>query len=449
MPLTQKQQTAAVTKAAESKETAIEAEAAQTTDAGLGGTGATVSTDPANANDGDYTLEIARDNDGTTITATVHGATNADDETFEKAEDLASSTNPGQMLTRTMDADANGDVVTEVAVVYTDIDAPTPTAFAMVEGQALNARDLDPNADGPDGDGDNANDFTALTVDGTSEAVRALVSSAFFAPGAGSSTTLTFAFDDTGTSGTDEADEVAGTYNGAMGTFRCNGSNDCTVTVNAMGMVTAMSDGWIFTPDAGATSDVADANYLHYGFWLKRTTDGDGVVTYNEVETFAGSSIAATTDTTSVTGRATYDGGAAGVYVFKTAYDPGTGDLTDAGSGHFTAEASLMATFGQPASPNDNIPPNELNTITGTIDSFVLSGGEENDWSVDLDGTITPSDATASGTANGEDGSFSANFHGPNVDADSDPIQPHTVVGEFNSTFSNGSVAGAFGARKQ
>ena len=31
------------------------------------------------------------------------------------------------------------------------------------------------------------------------------------------------------------------------------------------------------------------ADYLHYGFWLKRTTDADGMDTYNEVETFAGS----------------------------------------------------------------------------------------------------------------------------------------------------------------
>ena len=36
-----------------------------------------------------------------------------------------------------MDADADGNVVTEVVIVSTDIDAPTATAFAMVEGQML------------------------------------------------------------------------------------------------------------------------------------------------------------------------------------------------------------------------------------------------------------------------------------------------------------------------
>ena len=45
------------------------------------------------------------------------------------------------------------------------------------------------------------------------------------------------------------------------------------------------------TRQTGATSDVADADYLHYGFWLARTSK-DGVVTsYDEVETFAGSSL--------------------------------------------------------------------------------------------------------------------------------------------------------------
>ena len=34
-----------------------------------------------------------------------------------------------------------------------------------------------------------------------------------------------------------------------------------------------------------------DADYMHYGFWLKKTTDSDGVTTYDEVETFAGSSV--------------------------------------------------------------------------------------------------------------------------------------------------------------
>ena len=33
---------------------------------------------------------------------------------------------------------------------------------------------------------------------------------------------------------------------------------------------------------------------MHYGAWLQKTTDEDGVVEYDEVETFAVSSILAT-----------------------------------------------------------------------------------------------------------------------------------------------------------
>ena len=45
-------------------------------------------------------------------------------------------------------------------------------------------------------------------------------------------------------------------------------------------------------------------------------------------------------------------------------------------------------------------------------------------------------------------GSYSATFHGV-VDANDPTIQPSAVVGEFNANFSNGAVAGGFGANKQ
>ena len=444
--------TAEATRAALTKETAISMEAAQATDATVGGSDATIGT-----SEGNYEgPAISRDNDGTTITVTVHGATDDDDETFMKAEDLTHTAegHAGQMLTRTMDADADGNVVTEVAIVYTDIEAPTPTAFAEVTGQALNARDLDDTVDA-DEDGTATNDFTALTVDQTSADVLALIGSPSFAPGTGSSTQHTFTFDDTNTDDMDEADEVAGTYNGAMGTYRCNGTAVCTVTVDDEGMVTAMSDGWVFTPDAGAMSDVPDADYLHYGAWLQRTTDSDGEVTYNEVETFAGSSIAASGDITAVSGIAEYEGGAAGVYVHKTFAGDGTSEAT---SGHFTADASLTAYFSGGATPAG-----KADTLEGTINNFVLSGGEANSWSVTLqsdgdpntDGIQPDTDGimagTASGGVTGQDGSFTATFHGSVAETGTPPAvpQPTAVVGEFNSVFSNGSVAGGFGARKQ
>ncbi len=151
---------------------------------------------------------------------------------------------------------------------------------------------------------------------------------------------------------------------------------------------------------------MADADYLHYGFWLKRTTDKDGAVTYNEVETFAGSSVAASGDVSAVTGSATYEDGVVGVYVHRTFKADGTSDAT---SGHFKADVRLTATFSQtvdnpdtPADEAGQIAPIMLNTLSGTIDNFALSGGEANAWSMALQGDITTGDGTVSGgTAKG------------------------------------------------
>ena len=426
---------AATTKAAMTKESAIAAEAAQTADDGPGGTDAS----------NDHAIAITRDRAGTTVTITVDGAA-ADDPAFVQAMNLGDGRT---MHVRTMPADANGSVAEEVMVVGTDIEAPTATPFAMAPGQALNADAVGAPATGADAVAFDPGGALDSNDPGEAAVLTKVMSSEF---ASGTAAVLTFGGDDPANN-TDAADTVAGSYNGAMGTYTCaGGAVDCSVTLDAMGMLTAMSDGWIFTPDAGATSDVPDADYLHYGFWLKRTTDAMGAVTYDEIETFAASSVAASGDVRSVTGSATYRGGTAGVYV-KNVYNPDR-TLDRATSGHFVANATLTATFGQvyDAGNEGTIAPNLLYTLRGTIDNFRLSGGEANTWSVALHGDITDNSGIASGTARGgvegSDGSFAATFHGPAADADNDPVQPHTVVGEFNADFSDGSVSGAFGARK-
>ena len=82
--------------------------------------------------------------------------------------------------------------------------------------------------------------------------------------------------------------EYSGTFDGASGTFTCiaAATDGCDVTVTEDGEITAMADVY-FTPDEDATVEEDDGEYLHYGFWLKKTTDADDVTTYNEVETFA------------------------------------------------------------------------------------------------------------------------------------------------------------------
>ena len=424
--------TAAKTKEAESKLKAINTEGESDGSGGLG-------TPPTSSQvAGEYNLAIKY---GET-SITVEGATEAANEKFMQAMDLGGGTN---MLTRTMDADDDGNVVQEVAIITTDIKAPKAVAFAKFQAaDGMMPQTLDRTASGRASETDD-DPFVALAVEAGD---IGHVKSARFT--AGTAATLTFDADDTATANTDESFTTEGTYNGAMGTYTCSGSTDCTVVLDADNKITAVTGGWIFTPSEGATSDQPDYDYLSYGFWLQKTEDADGVVTYDEVETFATAhGMSASSGT--ITGSASYKGGATGVYVHNDLSDGG-GMVESRTAGHFTADASLMAYFGQTVEADTGgagqIAPNMLNSLTGTIDNFILSGGEEQDWSVTLG--VASSDTVLTGTSfsgtakggNG-DGSLTGTFYGA---AD---MQPDAVAGEFNADFSNGSVAGAFGANKQ
>ncbi len=455
----------AATKAAATKTKAIAAESMQAAaaDAGLGGSDhVNADTTPGNADD-PYSLEITRSREATTIKITDHGMTGDDDPKFTQAMDLGGGRT---MHTRTMEADSDGDVVEEVVIVSTDIQAPSGVAFAKFEVVAADGTKTTPQAlnvsstTGADAVSPAVNN--ALGIEEDTDLTGAANANLMFVR----STTggvLNYVSDDASTAGTDEALHD-GTYNGAEGTYRCT-TGTCTVTFNDKGMVTGNSAGWVFIPDSGATSDQPDYDYLHYGVWLKKTTDGDGVVEYDEVETFAGSSIDASTggELDAVTGSASYEGGATGVYVHQK-LNP-AGNIDSATSGHFTASVALTAYFGQTVDDTATTPseagqlaPNLLNTVSGTINNFMLSGGEANTWSVAVQATRVLGANTFSGTAKGglpsNDGTISGTYHGltPETASTTDGatrVAPGSMVGEFNSFFNNGSVAGAFGARKE
>lgn len=448
----------AATKAAGTKADAIAAEAAQlgtaaSPDAGLGGGGGVDANGAVIPVAATYSMTIERDHTGTTVKIEDSALAGDDDPKFMQAMDLGGGTT---MHARAMAPDDDGNVVEEVVFVSTDIEAPTAVAFAKfvdVDGTATQALNVNTNTenDAPAVTNEALDVSGAITAH-SSVTVSVIMAAGFSASGSG---VQTYDGDDTDTADMDEAFETAGTYNGAMGAYRCDnrgaGGGSCTVTYDSDGKITAVSNGWVFTPAEGATSDQPDYDYYRYGFWLKKTTDADGAVTYNEVETFAGSAVAASGNVSTVTGQATYEGGAAGVYV-KNVYNSDR-TLDTATSGHFTADVSLTATFAQ--KNNDagegTIAPNLLNTLTGTIDNFTLSGGEGQMWSVDLAGAITATAGTAAGTAKGGDGdgSFSATFHGSVVGVDNVIPHPGSVVGEFNAGFTDGSIAGAFGAQRQ
>ena len=441
---------AAATKAADTKEAAIMVEAGAGA-AGLGGSGATDNEE--GQQDGAYDLAIAYD-DGQKVTITLEGDAKADNREFVL--------NDSGMHVLTHKAGVDGSVMEEVAAVFTDIKAPKAVAFAKFEdADGMMSQGLDVMADdGQEAGEGETNDALAIDADNLSKVMASEFSVSSGGGNLQDTVTLTFdhaqADGDLDTEGNQpvEAAEVMGMFNGAPGTYICAGAEACTVNITtATGALALVSTGWVFVPDEGATSDQPDYDYLHYGFWLKKTTDKDGVVTYDEVETFAGAvGHDVISSVTAVEGIAKYEGGAAGVYVHKTFKEDGTYDAT---SGDFSADASLTAYFS-----GGDTPFNKNDTLTGTINNFMLSGKEENDWSVTLQSdsdlvvagiqgsTSGSHSGTASGGVMGQGGSFSATFHGDSTPDETTSVAPHpsAVTGEFNSFFTNGSVAGAFGA---
>ena len=476
----------AATASAATKTTAIRTEAAQTIggtvgtdgaggdDAGLGGSGPPSAIPTAGQVAGEYNLAIEYGS----ATITVEAAAADDNVMFTDAE--AGLDRGRTMLMLESDPDMmTGEIEREIAVVGTDIDPDEDVPFEDFEvhtlsggtvtvsmPQELGVRDLDDTVDA-DMDEIATNDFTALEVDQADADVRALVASSAFT--SATQSVLTFPDDDTTTANMDEASEVAGTYNGTPGTYRCNGSADCTVSLDAMGMITAMSDGWIFTPDTGATTAQPDYEYLSYGFWLQQTEDSDGAITYDEIETFAmahGYAEATSAGIGAVTGTASYSGDTVGVYVRNVT--DSQGGIVSSTSGHFVADVTLDASFG-----GGNVRQFDQFTIGGMIEHFELSGGEEVDWDVTLgladfsggrDGGGEPGmsapgnshTAAFIGKATGDmaamAGSWNGTFHGasgqitPTGAVGTVNTPPSAVTGEFNANFTDGNVAGGFGA---
>ena len=341
------------------------------------------------------------------------------DPKFAKMEEFGN----GQMFVRDIGTSR------EIIVAYTDIDAPTPTPFS--KEYTLDAVD-DPDT--------TAQDFGALMIiTDTANTANHLahIDLGLQAAPKGQTTVTTFSEDDVSTTTPDEG-EHRGRFDGAMGTYDCRAAN-CSVTVDDDGEVATMSGTWVFTPDSGAMVDVADRDYLTYGFWLSTTTKDGAIASYDTVQTFATSSLPTSTGLGTVTGTATYEGDAAGVYVHETKKEDGTNDTVT--SGRFTADVALKAYFEEVVGRTDN-------SLEGTISDFDLDGGQDNSWSVDVSAIFEDNGAIRDAIVSGNNGSLSGQFHGTG-DANDSTVPPPVLIGEFNASFVNGDVAGAYGARKQ
>ena len=271
----------------------------------------------------------------------------------------------------------------------------------------------------------------------------------------------TFTFEDDSTTPTADESRVPGTLHGIPGIFDCAGS--CTVVTDKDGKLsmTGGTDDWTFIPAEPAQGSkhivrgvTPDTDYMNFGYWLEDTTNTDGTTSY-QVSAFARGSMPVTT-IPDVRGSASYDGPATGLYMQKRVNDDGS--VSPLKSGQFTASASLTAYFGDTTADDEGgvgqIAPNLVNSINGSISGFKDSEGNDlpSTWTVTLMKAQLTGDTFDNGVFTGDttgEGTWRGQFFGPTTDAEDAPIQPGSVGGAFDGHFTNGHVAGAFGAYKK
>lgn len=235
---------------------------------------------------------------------------------------------------------------------------------------------------------------------------------------------------------------LAGTFAGASGTYTCTASSggSCTSAAAAGGGIALGGEGtptWAFVPAKNAMVDKPDGDYQSFGWWLRKD-EGADPMTYS-VGTFA-TSVDSETVTISdqLVGEAKYTGPAVGKYAMKPV-------LGDPSGGHFTAMASLTATFGT------------ADTIEGAIDGFMTDAGAMDDWEVALSGNIGTTGAITATTDDpiiwtigaddetgspGDDDTWSGQMGALN-----DELLPTAVVGTFQASYGEiADMVGTFGA---
>ena len=253
-------------------------------------------------------------------------------------------------------------------------------------------------------------------------------------------------------------------YYGVPGSVGCDGGGSaCTISVDDEGAITLVGT-LTFTPDSSTAKALyakPDTDYTHFGYWLRSLTPREGNDTHI-IETFHGGSGAlsggATPNLSPVLGTAKYYGSAAGQFVKKA----GSGDELVVTRGSFTASAELMARFG-----GTSIAVDDQYEIEGTISDF-KDGDKDDIGFADLmlgkagmdtdanDPTVRPGTFEGETDGGGTSGNWSGQFYG---NANPTPTGstvtpvltddfPLNVSGEFNGHFVNGHVAGAFGAEK-
>ena len=409
--------------------------------------------------EGDEGLRITRDSDGNAKIEIVQDAEEGDDDYMKFNSKVASGSGTtwmGSTFDYT-DPDPDGDDPKQSSSVFTNIDKAGDalwTAFFLSERDGLTqAADSDSGA----------------VVINSADADRIVAGVSIKPPAPATNAEGSTQELDNG------SDEVAGKFFGVDGKFTCAGTGDCRAERDQEGKITYTGGDLTFepdVPDGKELSDimvkgvVPDAAYLHFGHWLESTAQSDGTYKH-EIRTFTGAvGSAVNSSFDSVRGKATYSGAASGIYVKKSDFNA-DGDPSVIEDGNFIAGVDLTAQFGTTGTDNaGKVAANDEWSISGKISNF-MDGSENLGWTLMLEkadlgsgarssGVLPTPGASFSGETKGSAGSGEGAWSGQmwgDADAGGTPSgndrsQPTGVTGEFNGHFTNGHVAGAFGAEK-
>ena len=293
----------------------------------------------------------------------------------------------------------------------------------------------------------------------------------------------------------DMARSFLGAIGGVSGTFTCadDGANACVeimTDTNVGGEIYITNAvtplmGWTFeSTDPVESVAIQDSDYMYFGYWLKSpVVPSDGPMDY-EFDAISGGRTPFSVDG-ALSGNAealtaTYEGGAAGMYVtrFIQVKDQRANPQSPGYHGRFTAKAKLTAKFG---THDDLVDTNTTtnNTVEGSITDIVDGTRADLGFGViTLERAPIMGEGTMTGTTKAEfvetatntdamvTGNWSGQFYGPsaanlnaalmleNPDAtdmaEVDSTLPTGVAGQFDVSSESGHarVVGAFAAEK-
>ncbi|MDE0712883.1 MAG: hypothetical protein OXH60_12205 [Rhodospirillales bacterium] len=248
---------------------------------------------------------------------------------------------------------------------------------------------------------------------------------------------------------------TSGSYDGVGGRFSCTGDeNACTVTRSSG--ATTIGGSWTFKATnlrSGAPVDQDDA-YLYFGIWSSIPDGISGTYDFDYIAGGGAVSGSALIGFDTLTGSATFRGGAVGRYATLA----GVGRAAKIGT--FTATATLNVNFGAADAEG---------TLSGRLTDFREDGSSLTGWSVTLGSAgdvSTPaaiSGAAVATVTNGTvaniggvpvGGDWGATFHGSaNTVTGLDDRTKYPAVdlagvtGWFDATSDSASLAGAFAAK--